>query len=271
MSLFLLTFLYLLWNSFCGCLSGNVNENILFFWLARLKKWQIGSVLCIQFIDALFLASSYSYHWRLHSCCAGRKWKEPSMEICLYVKWTAGEVGVCHAKSAFVLSPLFKKQLRQTYFILSSAPPHCLLCRDWFWEYSSHLCTHVLAQGIEETWFQPRLTRHLSPPPLYALFCAIDWIIPNLWACSFLPGLPTSASWLVPNILSGTGSVLWFSRESRVERAECRDAPSGCATDAVYVCVILLSVMLSSLNIIKNLMGIVSNSSQGDSHCRECD
>lgn len=77
------------------------------------------------------------------------------MEFFLSVKWPAGEVGVYHAKSLFVLSPLFKKQLRQTYFISPSAPPHCLLCNDWLWEYSSvflrHLCSPVLTQGTRET------------------------------------------------------------------------------------------------------------------------
>lgn len=147
------------------------------------------------------------------------------MEFSLSVKWTAGEVSVYRAQSALAFSPLFKKkkrQPRQTYFISLSAPPRCLLCDDWLWEYSGvslrHLCTPVRARGIGETWFHPRLTIHPSPPPLAGSFPCHRLSRPESLSLPVLSQvLPTSATPALHRIsFLGVARCFWLSRGSSV-------------------------------------------------------
>lgn len=167
------------------------------------------------------------------------------MKFSLSVKWTAGEVSVYRAKSLCVESPLFKKQLRQAYFTSLSAPPHCLLHDDWLWEYSSvflrYLCCpcfssrdwrNVVAAVTDDS---PLISTPLGSFPCHRLGCPKSQSLPLFsQACPPLR--------LTLHLISFLEVAQWFGSLDRVE-LECRDAASGCATDAVCVCETLSTVL----------------------------
>lgn len=182
------------------------------------------------------------------------RWKEPWMETRLSVKWTVGKVSVCHTKLSVHWESAFQKAA-QSHFISPLAPPYCLRCNDWFWEFSSfflhHLCTLCFSSG--------------------------DWRS-MIWAEADSPLTSSLLSFFLPKRLSGhratlyvsfsgSGLLYWLSWECGVRKLVC--SLRTCHRCCLWLWDPKHYVVLSSLNIIKNLMGIMSNSSQGDLWCRE--
>lgn len=118
-----------------------------------------------------------------------------------------------YAKSIFVFRMYFSKSSSEILIQSHSAPYHSLPGNSWLWEY--FFATPVLPYGIAEMWFQPKLTTRPSPPPLWALFHAIEGVVPNLQACQFSPWHALLT--LIPYFLSGNGPVLWLYRQSTVK------------------------------------------------------
>lgn len=116
------------------------------------------------------------------------------MEFSLSVRWTAEEVSAYCAQSAFVFSPLFKKNKGSPDKLILSRPQlHPVVCYVMIGSgntVASLSATSVLLcelRGLGKRDFIRgwRFTPHLNPSR--ALFHAIGWVVPNLWACQFSP------------------------------------------------------------------------------------
>ena len=116
------------------------------------------------------------------------------MEFSLSVKWTAGEVSVYRTQSALAFSPLKKKKRGSPDKVILSHPQlHPVVCCAMIGSgntAASLSATSVLLcelGGLGKRDFIRgwRFTPHLHPPR--ALFHAIGWVVPNLWACQFSP------------------------------------------------------------------------------------
>lgn len=145
---------------------------------------------------------------------------------------------------------------------------HCWPKDDWFWErqasspplHSWVSPKELKKHGFIQVWW-PTPHLHLS-----RIFHTTSSTVPNLW---IYPPPPTPFPFFTLHLIFLLEMAQCCGSADRVRALGWA---SGCATDAAAcVCVWNLKhcVMQSSLNIIKNLMGIMSNCSQGDSHCSE--